>query len=606
MMFRAFKTFSLLSLLTLSLLAIRAEAQVGEIEYSVHTDRLKNHELEVLAKFPAGVFPDGKRELALAVWTPGSYKVRDYSRFLSSVEVLNPGTTIRKTSKNRWLIEGLDKAADLKVRYTVHGHDLTVRTNYFTPELTLIVGAATFLAPAPLQSEHMSDATYKVTFEDWNSGISTGLEAVDVRTFAARDYDELVDCPFVLGDLQIHDFPAGDSKHRLIQAGDPQYWDTVKSLKDAAQLVDTTQKFWGIVPYDRYLFHNLITDTRGGLEHRNSTVVMTNRFTTDDREAYLGWLSLLSHEFFHTWNVKRLRPKSLGPFDYEQEVYTRSLWVAEGITSYYDELLVRRAGLSTRREYLKSLSKQLNRLLTTPGRKQITLADASFDSWIRLYQPTDDLHNSNVSYYNKGSLVAWLLDTEVRRRTKDKKSLDDVMRRAYGTFLKTGYSEQDFRALVSEVAGSDFSDFFTRTLDSTSELPLDDALEYWNLEWSPDSEKEAPYLGIEVDSAHSRAVVTTVFMGSPAFEAGIAPGDEIIAVDGLRLPADAPLSILKHLKADKKKRTILLSRLGRLHTRSVTLAAPPHRESQLTFGRSDQRSEKRWSAWLGPERREDS
>ena len=315
-------------------------------------------------------------------------------------------------------------------------------------------------------------------------------------------------------------------------------------------------------------------------------------------------MSLIAHEYFHTWNVKRLRPNSLRPFDFEQENYTRSLWVAEGITSYYDDLLVRRAGLSTRKEYLKALSEQLNRLLETPGRRHITLTDASFDAWIRLYQPTDDLHNSNISYYNKGAVVAWLLDTEIRQRTQGKKSLDDLMREAYRTFQGEGFSEGEFRQLASRVAGSDLNDFFQKTLDSTEELPLEKALEYWHLEWKAEDDDQQPYLGVDL-APGSRAVVSKVFEGSPAALAGLSPGDELLAIDDLRLPESSPLSILEYTETGREYR-VVLSRLGRISEKKVVLTAPPHSKSELTFQDDGKGYQNRWNSWLGPESESDS
>jgi len=570
------------------------------VSYQLDLQNLKNHRITVKAEIPATLFTGEQPVVALPVWTPGSYKVRDYSRFLTEVTSDNPDVQVIKQSKNRWLLKGLKPGQDARLEYTVYGHELTVRTNYFTPDLSLLVGAATFLAPAPLRSEELPQARYRVTLENPQVAVSTALEKVGPQTYQAQDYDQLLDSPMVMGELTVHPFTAGGKPHSLVQAGDSRYWDTEKSLKDTLALVETQQNFWGSIPYERYIFQNLITDARGGLEHRNSTVVMTSRFATKDREDYLGWLSLLSHEFFHTWNVKRLRPAALGPFDYENEVYTRSLWIAEGITSYYDDLLVRRAGLSTRKEYLKALSKQLNRLLSTPGRQSTTLTDASFDAWIRLYQPTDDTHNSNISYYNKGAVVAWLLDTEIRRRTNGRKTLDDLMRLAYDQFQKDGFQENEFRKLASEVAGSDLQSFFRATLDSTESLPIESALEYWNLEWETKKDQPELQLGVELDEQDGRFLVSKVFSGTPAAEAGIAPGDEFIAFDGLRLQKGKALDFVE--KMDRGTYPVVLSRLGKIVETNITPSAPLHQDKELKFGSKTEEAKQRWDTWLGDEK----
>ncbi|MFA7480916.1 MAG: PDZ domain-containing protein [Vulcanimicrobiota bacterium] len=587
----------ILTTLFLTLVLLSAVHAQPAVEYVVSLDGLKNHTMTVKATFPPEAFVGERRELALAVWTPGSYKVRDYSRFLSEVRLLNQGATIEKTSKTRWLVKGVESGEPIRLEYDVYGHEMTVRTNYFTPELSLVVGAATFLAPAPLQSDEMKALPYAVEFVTGDP-VYSGL-AKEGSRFVAADYLELVDSPFLLGDLQSHPFTAGGLPHLLVQGGDYRYWDTQKSLRDTAKLLETIQDFWGSVPYDRYLILNLITGARGGLEHRNSTVVVTNRFATQKRKDYLSWLSLISHEYFHTWNIKQLRPRALRPFDLENENYTRSLWVAEGITSYYDDLLVRKAGLSTREEYLEALSLQLNDLQQTPGRRHITLADSSFDAWIRHYQPTDDLHNSNISYYNKGAVVGWLLDTEIRKHTSGKKSLDDLMRQAYTRFQKDGFTEAEFQSLASEVAGADLGPFFRLALDSTEELPLEEALNYWQLTWKPKDPDLKPTLGIELSSA-GRAVISKVFKDSPAARAGLAPGDELIAIDDTRFPQSSPLSLLEQLQNGREYR-ILYSRLGQVSEKTLVLELPAHPEGKLAFRDATREAKAKWDSWLGPE-----
>lgn len=600
--FNRYKTTFLVLFFTLLISSSCWGQASEEVLYKIDASALKNHRLKINARFPPAAFPTSERELALPVWTPGSYKVRDYSRFVDQVKVLNPGARITKTSKNRWLVQGVEPDQAVLIEYTVYGHELTVRTNHFTEELALVTGAATFLTASPLKSQEMNTLDYVVDLSATGLESSCALELRRPGVYVAPNYDELVDSPIVLGDISAHPFMVGGKEHQLVQAGDYRYWDLKKSLDDTARLVETIQEFWGqIVPYDHYYFLNLITNSRGGLEHSDSTVVMTSRFATQDRKAYLGWLSIMSHEYFHTWNVKRLRPKSLGPFDYEKEVYTRSLWIAEGITSYYDDLLVRRAGLSTREEYLEALSVQLNRLQTTPGRLNIDLSDASFDTWIRLYQPTDDLHNSNISYYNKGSIVAWLLDTEIRQRSKGKRSLDDVMRAAYSKFSDDGFTEVEFRKLASKVAGSDLSDFYALTLDSTAELPLARALDYWALKWEPDSKKPKAYLGLETDPKKP-GLVKKVFSQSPAAKAGVAPGDELLALDNIRLAEADSLDIVDHLTIGQSY-PLLFSRLGRVRSTKVTLASHPHQRRKLALKKSTPEHEGRWLIWLGPERK---
>jgi predicted metalloprotease with PDZ domain len=577
------------------------------VTYTITAQERANHKLQVEAEFSPDSFPGAERTLALPVWTPGSYKVRDYSKSLSGVRLLDApaGTRLEKTAKNRWTVRGdFPAGAPVKVAYTVYGHELTVRTNYFTPELSLVIGAATFLAPAPLTEDHLEDTRFEVRLRGVSDDISTALEKKpdsQEPTFVAEGYDELVDSPILFGDLESSAFSAGGKPHVLTHAGDRRYWKLADSARDAARVIETIQQFWGSVPYDSYHIQNLITETRGGLEHLDSTVIMTSRFATLDREKYVEWLALVSHEFFHTWNVKRLRPQALGPFDYEQEVLTPSLWVAEGVTSYYDDLMVRRAGLSTQAEYLKALSGQLNTLLGTPGRHSLPLTEASMDAWIRLYQPTDNSLNDDVSYYNKGAVVAWLLDTEIRRATEGAKSLDDVMRAAYQKFTDRGYTEEEFRQLASQVAGQDLTSFWRLALDSTAELPLQSALDYWGLEWKAEDAKAAaePYLGLKTSGSEPR-LVESVLAGSPAAQGGLSPGDELLAIDGTRVPSSGPGALLKFLQAGREY-SVLVSRLGRLRELRVTLSAQPEPKRTLKVRPGKGTHLQRLQAWLGPD-----
>ncbi len=583
-----------------------ATTPVSLFHYRVLTQDLVRHTLRIEAEFPIEAFTGPDKILALPVWTPGSYKVRDYSKSLGTMELLDvPGGTVSKIAKNRWQLEGdFANRTTIKVAYTVYGHELTVRTNYFGPDLALIVGAATFVAPAPLLSSSLSGWRCQVDFPEYSDSISTSLESnpSDPQlSFLAPNYDELVDSPILLGKLEERPFFVNQKRHALVLAGDTRFWNIAKSLSDVEKIVSTEFEFWGEMPYDHYLFMNLVTEARGGLEHLDSTVMMTNRFATQEREKYLEWLGLVAHEFFHTWNVKRLRPEALGPFDYENEVYTPSLWVVEGITSYYDDLMVRRAGLSTRAEYLKALSKQLNTLANTPGRKARPLSTASLDAWIRLYQPTDNSINDNISYYNKGAVVAWLLDTEIRRQTQGRRNLDQLMKAAYRRFSNSGYSQSEFRSFASEFTGLDLEPFFHNALDTTEELSLDSALDYWGLEWKEDpSDSEAiPYFGVRTAALNGH-LVESVEAGSPASTVGISAGDELIAIDSLRVTSTGPNEILKHLKVGRSYQ-VLIARRGSIHSYEVPLEKAEFVKRKLQSTGDKGPAYQRLERWLGPE-----
>ena len=389
-------------------------------------------------------------------------------------------------------------------------------------------------------------------------------------------------------------------------------WDGARSAADVEKIARAHQRFWGVVPYDRYDFLNVLGQGRGGLEHKYSTLMMGNVFASRDAEAYRGWLGLVSHEFFHTWNVKRLRPEALGPFDYENETYTHSLWIAEGITSYYDDLLLRRAGLMDRETYLETLSKNIERVQTTPGRLVQPLAMASFDAWIKYYRWDENSNNTAISYYRKGSLVAMLLDAKIQRMSGGQKSLDDLMRLAYERFSgERGFQTDEFRALASEVAGGSLTEFFAATVDRTDELDFSEALAWYGLRFkaveaddNADSEDadaldhEPAFLGASVGDD---AVVQEVRRETPAFAAGLNVDDEIVAIGEHRVTGgQLDERLTRYRPGDEVE--LLISRRGRLRRLTVTFGEKPTHSFALELLPAPTAQQRgRLTRWLGAE-----
>jgi predicted metalloprotease with PDZ domain len=398
----------------------------------------------------------------------------------------------------------------------------------------------------------------------------------------------------------------------LLNEGEGTVWDGPRSAADAEKIARTQLDFWGKAPYPRYVFFNLLTGAGGGLEHRDSSTLMSNRWRTRTREGYLEWLALVSHELFHAWNGKRLRPAELGPFDYESEVYTRNLWIVEGITSYYGDLLLHRAGYSTRKEYLKNLSKAIETLETTPGRLVQPMDEASFDAWIKLYRRDENTPNSTISYYTKGEVVAFLLDARIRRATGGRRSLDDVLRWAYRRYSgERGYTAEQFRKVLEEVAGTDFSeksaDWLTRAVESTEELDYQEALDWYGLRFASTEEKkeggepqESPgaWMGVDFDRDGGRIVVTQVKRGTPAYEAGVNVDDEILAIDDYRVLPDGIENRLKAYRPGEQA-TLLVARRERLTRLPITVGEKPENRWKLE-ARPDATEEQkaRLAAWL--------
>ncbi|MFN0057852.1 MAG: M61 family metallopeptidase [Planctomycetota bacterium] len=559
--------------------------------YVVRIAEPHTHYLHVDASF--NELKGENAEFFMAVWTPGSYLVREYARH---VEELRAHTlsgaefAIEKVAKNRWRVANVPADGAIRLTYRVYGRELSVRTNWVEENFALLNGAPTIITLADA-----APRAHEVRLElpPYWRGSWTGLPphpSGAPNHYLAPDLDTLIDCPILCGNPTVHEFEVSGIRHFLVDEGAGGSWDGARAAQDVARIVAKQHELWRDVPYDSYYFLNLLTETGGGLEHKNSTVLMTSAWKRNP-DDYHGWLGLASHEFFHTWNVKRLRPIELGPFDYERESYTSLLWVAEGFTSYYDDLLVMRAGLLKREQYLKALSKTINDLQTTPGRLVHPLGMSSFDSWIIYYRRDENTNNRSISYYTKGAVVGFLLDAKIRQLTSDQRSLDDVMRRAYERFSgAVGYTESDIYAVCSEVAGADLSDWLRDAVETTKELDYREALDWLGLRFkdpdkkkkdesangaSPSDDEPKPgWLGITTRTDGGRLVVSSVKRATPGYDAGINVEDEIIAIEDYRVTPDGFEARLKQY-APGTAVAILVARRTRLMTLRATFGEKP-------------------------------
>ena len=573
------------------------------IRYVVRFPAPQTNYLEVEARVPT----DGRPalEMMMAVWTPGSYLIREYQRNVEGVTATAAGQplTVQKTTKNRWRIV-TGGAREITFAYRVFSHEMTVRTNWVDADFALINGAPTFMTIAGDTGPRVHDVLLMLP-PAWQRSIS-GLPAhprnVVPNSYQARDFDTLVDSPIVAGsNLALHEFTVGGKPHILANVGEGGVFDGASAARDLERIVQAQEKFWGSLPYDKYVFLNLLVGASGGLEHRNSTVLMASRWDQGRRSSWVDWLSLASHEYFHLWNIKRLRPIELGPFDYEHEVYPRSLWIAEGVTDYYADLLVRRAGLTTPEEYLSLLSAAIRTLQTTPGRLTQTAEMASFDAWIKHYRSDENSVNSAISYYTKGAVLGFLLDAHVRSASNGAKSLDDVMRLAYARYSgDKGFTPEQFRQTANEVAGADLGPWFTRSLETTEELDYGPALDWFGLEFrQPYARRDPPaWLGAKTKIDAGRLLVENVPRGTPAFQGALNPGDEIVAIDDFRVLPDQFDKRLESYPPGQKV-TLVVARREELKRLTVTLGEePPDRWTlgQRPNATAEQRA--RLSAWL--------
>jgi predicted metalloprotease with PDZ domain len=581
--------------------AAGAQTAPEPIRYTLSFPAPQTHYVEVTATVPTGRRADV--DLMMAVWTPGSYLVREYARNVEAVTAAGPdgrALDVDKSKKNHWRI-ATGGAPSITLKYRLYCREMSVRTNWVESDFAMINGAPTFITLADL-----APRPHEVIINPapaWKRSVTPLPEmGGGEHRYRAPDYDTLVDSPIVVGNPAVYDFVVDGKKHSLVNVGEGGVFDGARAAKDLETIVKEDRRLWGFLPYDRYVFFNMITESGGGLEHKNSTLLMTNRWTTRTRRAYLSWLELASHEYFHAWNVKRLRPAELGPFNYEDENITRSLWIAEGFTDYYAELQVHRAGLSTRDEYLEGLSNAIEALQTTPGRLVQSAEMASFDAWIKYYRPDENSPNTSISYYTKGTVIAFLLDAKIRKETA--KSLDDVMRAEYERFSGAkGYTPEEFRLEAEKVTGISLKQFWDAAVESTAELNYSEALDTFGLRFKPVPPPVADrpaktWLGITTRNDNGRLVVTQVQRGSPADVAGINVDDEILAIDDFRVRADRFENRLEQYKPGDKV-SVLVARREQLLKVDVPLMSEPVRSWRLEVNPNATEIQRReLEAWL--------
>jgi predicted metalloprotease with PDZ domain len=527
---------------------------------------------------PGAVLPD-PLIVAMPVWTPGSYLVREYARCVEAPRATSAdGRALKaeKTRKNAWAIHH-GGATELTFAYELYCNDLSVRTNHVDATHLFLNGAAafTFAAHAPTEG---ADLALELP-EGWL--VETSLPPAE-NGHRASSFDELCDSPIHAGRHRTKTFDAAGKRHSFSIWGDPIAMDWDDVARDTKLLVETEAKMLGGLPHDGYSFLWMITPkNRGGLEHRSSCALTVPASSFDDRKSYLDVLSLVAHEYLHLWNVKRIRPAGLTPYRYEEENYTKLLWWFEGATSYFDWRILRLSGIASSEEYLEHLADEIGRLEDTPGRMQQSASEASFDAWIKLYRADENTVNSTVSYYLKGEIVCAMLDLEIRARTAGERGLDHVLQelwRAYGVEEKP-VPEDGLALVVERVAGSSMREELDAWVDGRSELPIGESLAKVGLEIVRDGNgrKSRGSLGIRLralSESNCRAIVTSVMRGRPAHKAGLDAGDEIVAIGGKRIEGGKLDSSLAG-KTPGTKVEIVNARDGKLRTLEAVLDAPP-------------------------------
>ena len=490
--------------------------------------------------------PAAQQELSLPVWIPGSYLVREFSKNLQNLQARqgSKALALQQLDKHRWRV-ACQSGKPLVLHYAVYACDASVRTAWLDAARGFFNGTSLCLRaeghtdqPCTLEvvaPENIADSAH------WSC--ATGLfplkvDAQGFGTYRADDYDTLADSPVEMGPFWSARFTACGVPHRIVVAGAAPSFNGKRLVADTRTICETAIRFWhgeGKPPFKNYLFMlNVVDDGYGGLEHRNSTALICARRdlprTTPPHsgEGYTTLLGLISHEYFHTWNVKRLRPAEFARYDYAQENYTQLLWFFEGFTSYYDDLLLRRAALLDHGGYLKLLTKTINQVLQTPGRLVQTVAQASFDAWVKYYRQDENTPNATVSYYTKGALVALCLDLTLRREGRT--TLDAVLRSLWQRCAGGPMDEATLRAVLHELGGRPFDAELDAWVHSTAELPLEELLGAHGISVKREDAPTAQRLGLRV-SETGAVQIKTVLRGALAEQAGMAAGDEWIGIE---------------------------------------------------------------------------
>jgi predicted metalloprotease with PDZ domain len=457
--------------------------RLDPIVYTVRIPAPETQYAQIEAIVPAG--RAASVEMMMPIWSPGYYRVEDYAARVEDLNARTPegaALVVEKPQRNRWRIHA-QGAASVVLSYRVLCSQRSVTTNWVGADYAVLNGAPTFMTLADGQRRpHL----VRVELPAGWTHVMTGLDEESggrPNRFRAADYETLVDSPILAGKLAVRTFDVAGKTHFVVAAGDYASWDGDAATRDLATIVRENARFWDFLPYNKYLFLLLFRQGGGGLEHRNSNL-STVRPNISEATGRWSALGLLSHEYFHLFNVKRLRPIELGPFDFEKPPTTASLWISEGVTSYYSDLTVVRAGLQTTDAYLASLSSLIGRLQTAPGRLQQSVEQSSREVWGNSNSGVNPSANT-VSYYNKGEVLGLLLDARIRRATGGRRSFDDVMRLAYKRYSgDRGFRDQEFRAAAAEVGGVDLEDWFRKSVSSTEELDYSDLLEWYGLRFT--------------------------------------------------------------------------------------------------------------------------
>lgn len=583
------------------------------ILYSVTPFDPSGHRLKITLSIP-GPDPAGQA-LSLPAWIPGSYLIRDFSRQIETIQATHRGKPVplRKTGSHRWLCEPV--AGPLLVEYTVYAWDLSVRSAHVDETHAFFNGTSVFLEAEGRSAEpcllKLCPPPHTKTWRVHTSlpeagGLPGAARRHGFGLYRASSYDDLIDHPVEIGTPQVVSFSAHGAEHEMVFTGVIPGLDLERIAADTKRICETQIEFFEPdtrqAPFldsaDRYVFMTMVTgDAYGGLEHRASTALMASRGDLptigrkDAGEGYQTFLGLVSHEYFHTWNVKRIKPAAFAPYDLSRENHTRLLWVFEGFTSYYDDLMLLRSGVISDTDYLRLLGKTIANVHGAGGRFKQSVAESSFDAWTRYYKQDENSPNALVSYYTKGALVALGLDLLIREGSGHERCLDDVMRLMWQRFGRdfyrgspSGVAEDAMPDLIREATGVDASDFLDRYAHGREDIPLERMLAASGIQMEWKSGSEIPSLDVRMRAVNGELQFATVREGGAAHTGGISAGDVLVALDGLRTADNAALDRLLRSHEPGNVVQLHVFRRDELRAYSVKLSPPARTECVLTRG----------------------
>ncbi|WP_445451872.1 M61 family metallopeptidase [Fibrisoma limi] len=563
-----------------------APAPVPAITYVLSMPEPQTHYFEVemqLANSAAATNArkNGYVDIKMPVWTPGSYLIREYAKNVEGFTALAGNRPVRsqKIRKNAWRV--FSDEDNLTIRYRVYANELTVRTSFVDANHGYLNGASIFMYHDALKNQPLRVIVQP--YKDWKS-VTTALKSVgdengggSNHTFEAPNYDLLVDSPMEIGNHRTFTFTASNIPHTVAQFGEVDY-NEQRLATDYKRVCEAAASVVGEHPCENYTFivHH-IPMAGGGLEHLNSTTLQTSRNAYATEAGYKGFLTLVAHEYFHLWNVKRIRPIALGPFDYENENYTRMLWLSEGCTSFYEDYILRRAGFHTPEQYLTIVANDITGIENQPGNRVQSVAESSFDAWIKYYRPNENSNNSTVSYYSKGSVLGSLLNLAILAGSNGARNMDDLMRYLYNEYYKKrqrGFTDEEFRQAAEQIAGRKLDDFFNIGVYSAEPINYNAYFEPVGLRLTNVAARtQDGYLGVATTVSNGKVVVAGVRRGSAAYADGLNVGDEIISVDSVRVGED----LLRLLAGRRVGETLnlLVNRQGIVRRMPVTLTQNP-------------------------------